>query len=362
MARINPGLRVVYRNATSVQVGVGPGGFIVEGMTAADLAFVETLRRGTAGRDLAAILADLDMSFARAAEICRSLAPALFDDDDFHLPGLRGDRLLAEEHFLAGLHHHPALGLLDQREDAVVRIIGLGRTGAALATALVTSGIGTLLLEDDRPVTASDVDGGAYGGPDIGLRRSLALRRRLLRLDAECRPHVVHGRDPGGPDLPRLDLVVQVGHDAVDAAAEARLLAADRPHLYVLLREQDGVVGPLVVPGATPCGECLERHRGAADPQWDEVSRQLAAGPPGTGPGRHPALESAALSTALAGTAAAQVLLYIDAVNRPGAWSATLTFHGADGCWSRQELSAHPDCSCRIQDQALATISSTAEP
>jgi len=356
MAIINPGLRVVRRDATTLQLGIGPGGVLVEGLSAADTDFIAALRAGIPDDGVLAAAARLGLPAERAQELCDTLSPMLFTDQQTRVSGFRGERLLPERLALAALHHRPSPDLMARRERAVVRVIGLGRTGAALVLALVSAGVGTVLLEDDRLVGAADVSPGAYRLADIGMVRSAAARRHLLSVDPGCHPHAVHTDDRGGPDFKRLDLAVLVGHDAVGAAAGARLMGSERPHLYVLLREQDGMVGPLVVPGATACADCVERHRGSGDPQWFTVCEQLVTGSAGSQP------ETAALATALAGTAAAQALLFLDGVNQPSTWSAVMTLHGSDGRWSRQEFGPHPDCGCQFQRQALATISSTASP
>lgn len=364
MTIINPGLRMVRRSVQSVQIGLGAGGLILAGLQKTDISFVDALRQGIPdGRVLAQANA-LGVDSLRAQEICDMLSGLLFSDAELSARGYRAQWQLPERSAMLGLYQGPCLDLMERRERSVVQIVGLGRTGAALAALLCSAGVGTLLLEDDAPVAASDVCPGSHRSVDIGLARSLSVRRHVQRIDAGCQAHVVRDGGAGGPDTSCLDLAVVVGHDAVTSRTAARFLAAERPHLFVLLREQDGTIGPLVFPGETACAECVERSRSDHDPQWLEVCSQLsAAAAPSQGfRPRHELLENVALATTLAGTAATHALLFLDGVNQPGSWSAVLTFHAGNGQWTRQEFSAHPACGCQWQNQSLATIPSTASP
>jgi len=364
MTRINPGLRMVLRDAQSVQIGVGPGGTVIEGLQPCDLAFVQALRDGIADSEVFAKAAALGLTEQRAQEVCISLAGLLFGDAELASRGFRAERLLPERSALLGLHQASCKDSMARRERGVVHVVGLGRTGAALALVLAGAGVGTILLEDDRPVTAVDVGPGGFKLADIGLLRSVAVRRHALSVDPGCHAHVLHEGGTGGPDSRCLDLAIVVAHDAVSAGTAARFMSSDRPHLFVLVREQDGTVGPLVLPGETACAECVERHRSRHDPQWRDVCEQLAEGG-GPADDRRPRaelLESAALATSLAGTAAAQALLFLDGVNQPCTWSSVMTFHPDNGRWTQEEFGAHPECGCQLQRQALATISRTSSP
>lgn len=364
MAAINPGLRMVRRGSHSIQIGLGAGGFILTGLQDAEMAFVEALHQGIPDRRVLERAARLGVDPSRAREICTKLNGFMFPDADLRTQGFRDERLHPEHSALLGLYQGPSRDFMLRREQGLVHLVGLGRTGAMLATVLASSGLGTILLEDDRSVAARDVGPGAFGLTDIGLTRSVAVRRHLLAIDPGMQAHILHDGGAGSPSMTSLDLAVMVGHDTAATQTAARFQATGSPHLFVLVREQDGTVGPLVVPGKTACAECVDRHRAALDPQWMEVSAQLAAkaaAPAGRRPGAEH-LESVALAVTLAGTAAAQVLLFLDAVNRPSSWSSVLTFHQDNGRWSRQEFTTHPECGCQWQNQPLATISSTASP
>lgn len=364
MTVVNPALRVVHRDGHSVQIGLGSGGLIMEGLQDTDIAFIMELRRGIADADVMVRAVSLGVASARAKEMCAMLAPVLCSDDELSIRGYREERLGPERTALLGLYRDSARYRMEQRAQKVVHLVGLGRTGAALAGALASAGVGTLLLEDDSPVTAADVSPGSFTVSDIGVVRSLALRRRLLALDPGLHLHLMHDGGAGGPSLRCLDLAVVTGHDCVPAGMLARFMGTDSPHLLVLHREQDASVGPLVVPGETACSDCVDRHRAAADPQWQQTSAQLTANrdkasarAAGT---RDP--EASALSLAVAGTAAAQALLFMDGVNQPSAFSAVMSFHPRIGRWTEQPFTPHPDCGCQWQNQPAATMSSTASP
>lgn len=364
MTTINPGLRVVRRGPHSLQIGVGPGGTILEGLQASDLTFIEALRDGIDDADLARTASTMGLDEERVQEIFTNLDGILFSDEELQTHGFRSERLLPERAALLALHQVPCREYMDRRQHAVVHVIGLGRAGAALALVLVSAGVGTIFLEDDRPVTAVDVGPGSFKLSDIGLTRSMAVRRHILSIDPGAQAHLIHEGAAAAPDTRFLDLAIVVAHDSVALEMAARFMSLDRPHLLVLVREQDGTIGPLVIPGDTACSECVERHRNARDPQWLQLCEQLSIERAPATNHRHYSehLENVALATALAGTAAAQALLFLDAVNQPSAWSSVMTFHPDNGRWSQEEFETHPDCGCQLQRQALSIISSTASP
>ncbi|MBD0737902.1 hypothetical protein BGM09_31985 [Streptomyces sp. CBMA29] len=113
-------------------------------------------------------------------------------------------------------------------------------------------------------------------------------------------------------------MVVIAPRDGLDAWApdpgEARrLVASGVPHLYTGVVEGTGVVGPLVLPGRTACGECLGLRLADEDPAWPRMLAQLRSG-------RQPAVPACdiALATSVAGLAAGQVLAHLDGRVAPG--------------------------------------------
>ncbi|MBW5484508.1 TOMM precursor leader peptide-binding protein, partial [Streptomyces bambusae] len=145
---------------------------------------------------------------------------------------------------------------------------------------------------------------------------------------------------------PGLALVVVAPRDglhawAPDPEAAADWVAGGAPHLYAGVLEGTGVVGPLVLPGATGCAGCLERERVARDRSWARMLVQWRSAHRRRG---SPACDLG-LATAVAGLAAAHALAFLDGelpASTGARWEAALPgLH-----WQRVVVSAHPECGC----------------
>ncbi|MBT1002955.1 ThiF family adenylyltransferase [Paenarthrobacter sp. DKR-5] len=354
--RLNPGLRTVLRRPDSLQLGSTSGGIVVEGLSAPARAFIDRLRDGFPDTELAEVAAGCGLEEPEAEELLAALGDAVFPSgtNPAQPVGPAAERARADAAHWSAVYRRDGAAVLRRRAAASVCVTGLGRTGAALAQHLASAGVGTILLDDPRPVLPKDLGAASFGPAELGMPRAAAVRRRLAQLAPAVSARIRH---PGAPLPSRAapGLEVIVGSEVVPAAERERLLASGRPHLAVLLREQDSIVGPLVVPGATACLDCIERQRADADEAWPAVAEQLARDA-GSG-------EESALAAATAGLAALQVLLHLDGLHRPATWSAVLRLRSADGAPSLEPCAPHPRCWCRFQLAAsVPRISSTASP
>jgi hypothetical protein len=142
-----------------------------------------------------------------------------------------------------------------------VVVMGASRLGAIIARALNSTGIGSVTVDDPRPVQLADVALGGFTRSDVGRQRSELL---TAHDDFEAM------RSSLPPD--RQIFVVT---DAVDVDATARSLTARAmPFLVATCRERIGWVGPLVDVGVTACHFCVQLHRRDHDPAWPQVWRQ----------------------------------------------------------------------------------------
>ncbi|MGV0850842.1 cyclodehydratase [Mycolicibacterium phlei] len=80
-----------------------------------------------------------------------------------------------------------------------------------------------------------------------------------------------HAGPPPGP----ADLVVLADYLVADPRVVRDLHEAGVAHLPVRVRDGVGLVGPLVIPGATSCLSCADLHRSDRDAAWPAVAAQL---------------------------------------------------------------------------------------
>ena len=317
--RLRPGLALLWRDATSVQVGTDPRWASV----LADLtpAATRALHAAGPGADLAAVTACLVTAGVREPE-----RRALIDT-------LTGARHLTTATPVTGVD---ALawglvspdGTVPARGSAVVEVRGLGRLGSQLAHHLATAGVGTVRPVDHRPVDAADLGVGGYAPRDVGRPRQVVLSRALH----DARPQV-RTTTAAGPDL-----VVTVEHGAADPVTARALLGAGTAQLSVAVREASVLVGPLVRPGRTACLRCLDLHRAEADPGWPTIAAQLCAR------GTRLRQEESLLAAAGAAAAAAAALAHVDA--RAGLTDRYLVLALPDALPREVAAPAHPECGC----------------
>jgi hypothetical protein len=218
------------------------------------------------------------------------------------------------------------------RRQAVVVVEGATRVGTPLAAMLAASGVGRVSVRDPGVTAAGDAVVGGLSAADEGRPRSLAAA------DAVRRANPLTDLRPLPSDV-AADLVVLARPWAASDPLAAGIHRSGVPHLVATVRGQTGVVGPLVVPGATSCLHCADLHRRDADPRWPRLAAQLTSGdlPP-----------SGATITCLltAATAALQVLAYLDGSAAPGVLDATIELRPPQFTPRVRRWPAHAACAC----------------
>ena len=212
-----------------------------------------------------------------------------------------------------------------------VRLVGAGPVALPLARYLVEGGVGELAVFDPRP-------------PDPELYPSAAMRSdqatalaavvgtgpaRVQPLDHWSKPETL---------AVHLTVVVAEGPE-VDRVVTDHLLRLDQPHLVVRSLGDAVWVGPLVLPGRTPCLRCTDLTRTDADPGWPMVLAQLT---------RLRLRLPALLTGWAASVTAAQALAFLDG-GRPETTGATIELTAADLRTELRTWPSHAECGCRWQ-------------
>lgn len=331
---LNPGLRRVWRSPTTVQFGVNVTNPVL--LEAIDDAFAELLDGLDGGSDL-----DTIVERAVASGHDRSSVQQLIDDlvgagiviDGSTWPGGAaltppGRARLAPDLAAAALADPGGPGASERSErlaSTSLTIHGVSRLGAIIGTAASAGGFGQVELKDERPVRPADLCPGGFGPGDLGRPRS-------------CAQDSVSSWRAAGASLPATR-VVHVVTDGVEARSLCQQLTrTGAAHLIVGSSEAIGRVGPLVVPGKTPCLRCYDLARSDLDPQWPRVALQLAND---TGL----VADDSNLTLAVAGLAMLHLTSWVCG-GQPPSMAGVVNVTAPHGEPSLQRSRFHPACGC----------------
>jgi hypothetical protein len=211
--------------------------------------------------------------------------------------------------------------VLARRRLAGVQVRGGGRVGAQVAALLAAAGVGRVVVDDAGITGPGDLAPGGLGRADLGRPRAVAAMAALNRVT----PAPVPSSDVASPYRPDLLVLAPVGLPVVRPDESLALERGGVAHLLAGVRETTGVVGPLVVPGSTPCLHCQHLSRFAADSAWPLLALQLARR-------AQAGLDACdvTLATLVGALATAQVLAFLDAGHARAAATAPADTAPAD--------------------------------
>lgn len=253
-------------------------------------------------------------------------APLLLRDDGTVQFGIDGaPTVRADEEWIEPLLRRLRAGFRRSSFDVIAHAAGAPRAAARDLLAMLEP----LLVDDPPPLPRVWVEAGAV--------RDARCAHRLREALADER--VAAG------DLTRADDVAVIVLPGTAAALQlAPYLRDDIPHLPIAVERRRAVVGPLVVPGRTPCLACRDGHARDRDPAWPLLHAQMI--------GRDPGPVSVAL-IAGAGAAAAALLA-------AGPAASTVVTLAADGSRATTEVPFHEGCRCREPSSRSPRGSATA--
>jgi bacteriocin biosynthesis cyclodehydratase domain-containing protein len=208
-----------------------------------------------------------------------------------------------------------------------------------LLTQLVKAGVATCNPNPQQRKPGRTASIRVHGRGPLSELLVEALRCSGARVKQSGQPHAVI--TPA-----EADLVVLSDYLVAEPRMLRDLHTQGIAHLPVRVRDGAGLVGPLVIPGATSCLECADLHRRDRDAAWPTVAAQLR---------NTVGVADRATLLATAALALSQVNRVIGAVRGvvagpdpkpPLALNATLEFDIHAGSIMARHWPKHPLCSC----------------
>ena len=359
---IHPALARVWRDPTTIQIGLDPArALVLGGLTTLDATVLRSLdgrtdtfmlRSNATDQGGDATVADRLLDVLQSAGVLVDydrLQPADRPDappdsesapDGGERPG--ESEMRAPDRASLGI----LTGALDggaaamqARQAAWVEVRGAGRVGAQIVRLLDAAGVGRTSAVDPGPASAHDVAPGGLAARHVGRARDETIQRLVSGTRARSRALRRHpAASEVDPPTPDFVVLAPAAGTAVVQGGEA-LVAAGTTHLAARVVELTGIVGPLVVPGRTSCLRCLELHRGDRDPAWPRIAAQAAHR------GSSVSACDVTLATQVAALAAQQVLASLDGFS-PATVDGTVEVSLPYGLPRRRSWRPHPACGC----------------
>jgi hypothetical protein len=140
--------------------------------------------------------------------------------------------------------------------------------------------------------------------------------------------------DPAAADV----VLIATDHEPEREQAD-RAMSEGLPHLWVLVRELVGVLGPFVLPGKTACLRCVDATRTELDPAWPTLVESS------TRRRGHVHACDPVLATLMATWAVHEVCVWASGL-RPQSWDRTIEVPHGVGVVHRERYDPHPACGC----------------
>ncbi|WP_307741407.1 hypothetical protein [uncultured Mobiluncus sp.] len=312
--KLNEGIHLVKLPNGSVELCAGlETMFCFPQCSEKEFQLLQRLVAGCTRPDLSDFAKACRIPLTRVSEILRALV-------DVELLQLRSPRLHGgpDDGFWSRAGGAKMRRAYRNRQELSVSLNRADRMAQLLALELGAAGIGKIQV----PATTRS--------PEPDLETALDTRHTTKDLVEQRLRHaaVTTRRIPA-------DLAVQFSWGIPDPVAAQKAMQANQPFLAVVAGHDFVEVGPLVVPGLTPCTSCIALHQSTEVTNLAERAAHLHWV-------KFPRVETA-LAGAGAALAAAQALAFLDCrALHPG----DVMRISVDGIVTTRHFEAHPECDC----------------
>ena len=186
---------------------------------------------------------------------------------------------------------------LSDRQNVAIDICGDDRLAISLLTILLAAGVSqtTLALSNvQRDIAASDLGTGVFAISDLGTN----LTNRVSEVSRDFALFPIS-------KSATVNSYLTIIFGAPDPAKISALLTSNTPHLFISALDATAIrIGPLVIPGKTPCFRCLELSQLDQSPLLNQINQARNFAPISQ--------LNLAAGTQVAGLIAQSVLNYLD--------------------------------------------------
>lgn len=207
----------------------------------------------------------------------------LFDQEGTQKEILKNDFLRYERHLLYySIFHKDSVAIQKKLSRKTVCILGVGGIGCWTSLQLAAAGVGELILVDHDAIELSNLTRQIlFRERDIGKKKIDVAREALLSKNHQCKIRTIDRCLKGSADIRDIIRTSDLVIFSADKPAEIHgwmneaSFAEGVPFLTAGYIDEIGVVGPLIIPGKTPCLSCMDDPVPSSHDIFEDVERRL---------------------------------------------------------------------------------------
>jgi len=347
--RINKGQPAIWRDPTTLQIGLGPSSVSLEHISLEEQQIIDALYSGLVPGQEEALDSVIGSTPGTTRELIDRLGLVIENSPrkEIDVFGPWQDLAFAEIARASLDYEVNGEMVLAERWQRNIHIDQMDKTGWLLSRALLASGIGAIFSHDDGRILNTDLGELGYPREKLNQQRIAVAGQELssFSLGKSDRARIVLLQSKPKEDV-RFSFAVVVGHLALDPTRYARWSNRDVPHLAIVFGLESFEISPVIRPGITGCLNCYQQTKIDEDLSWPVLASQLL---------NHPRMrdDSSALLTST-GLAAKLTLRFLDLSAgfelKDGLMDLSYGYrvNQLDGSITRMSYAKHPECSCQL--------------
>lgn len=275
--RINKAQPSSWRDPNTIQIGLDANSVIIENLTLSQQQIIAALYSGVVDGQQEVLDQTYKAEAGTAQSLINKLSPLIEKSETVSSSYGPWQQLAFAELARAALDYevNPEM-ILAERWQSVVHIDQIDKAGFLLTKALLASGVGKVVTHDDGIILNTDLGELGFTREDLGKSRIQVVRAELPKLLlAESKTARFLDLSEKGNKSLKVSFAITVGHLVTRPATYIRWLNRDTPHINITYNLYDCQISPIVVPGQTPCLNCLAEYKVDVDPAWPAIASQL---------------------------------------------------------------------------------------
>ena len=275
--RINKAQPAIWRDPNTIQIGLDKNNVVIEELTLAQQQIIAALYSGVVEGQQEVLDETYKTAIGTTNQLITKLSSVMEAPETVSNAFGAWQQIAFAELARAALDYevNPEM-ILAERWHRVVHIDQLDKSGVLIAKGLLASGVGKVVTHDEGRILNTDLGELGFSKELLGQSRfeAVSLELQKLSLPQSKNPRFVNLNYKPSKDL-KISFAVTTGHLATRPTTYIRWLNRDVPHINITFDLYEAQISPIVIPGKTPCLNCLAEYKVDQDPAWPALASQL---------------------------------------------------------------------------------------